>query len=1237
MDFPGGSITNVNVIDGFSNIYWRIYTEEPSVKNNPPEAPANGYTILKHLSRLKDLELRLRSLDCLVSCYPRRLGLWVFSPTPEFERLQPFCPKDAKDDPNRILIGSSILKASASGNISSVDLVKHLSADPGVYSQRSLNTPTSSRRVDGNFAAIYASFMTAVTGTISLQLIRRNGAIPLGSRTLFTAVERDGYSSSVIANDSPVSIPSLTTLQIQLTPAGKLTICLPTVAQIGITRLLGLWDQTAEISDAESGTDLWLAPNGTIARLVTGSPDTTGVPSPNIPIGNPVKRIQWKSTVLEWLEKFGLSVKPIDEEVWVEVEVLEPFYAKLVGDTWRQNHENQLLPLMQILWPARYCFRRAKSMPLDDTSFEDPVDFAVKWYEMASSLPERTEEKPVPGSQPEKLKDQSTSPSKPEFPEIESLARMAEYQDVQSASLVYPTPPDGPIAVALNPLNASEPSGAESDMGMSQLPKEEKGDNDQSSKDHLDTDIAMDFGPSAGLAVGSGLYDTNEDDDLFGDMNVNDFGTKGITDADFNFFDDPGFDEMGEETPAGNIQETPKAEPEPQPQSTTDHKAAEMPSAEVQPAADTPDFDPTDLPGQPQQEVTNNRIPPDNNTQTISPPLSPVEVRKILFPGSDPGREGQKQYHYSPVIFDRNVSDWGRKYGSEGKFWFSTATAAPVNSTSDIPTIGIPSRRKNKALGDASRPNDHATPSTGKSLVRSVSPSSSDTSSEDDQTESENESLPAVFNPLKRKRARSNSESSAARSLGVLSRDVDQETNKVENSTFLGNFLSAFSDWPLTGYFSASQAAVLPVLIRKEDHVQIAQLLADQITQSSFNHSVDGRIGISDLENETHAVGTSLDEVRLMGEIQKLDLKGYSSLHDSDNSPLPSDGVMSHNTPRKEGCKGLILKVPPPHLRVRRGKDFLEALPPVVSFWETFGIEPAHGPKDISAYCIHPYNVLEPADAFLESFGLLYSSCNLGAHVRGDRSKSFERGLASWDTKSSGVSGYSNTMESLKTLCEELGSALFQNQSGKENIVIYIVNPFTHSAALADICAAFWCLIQTYAANVDNQQTHLLDELVLQIIPLSFIASPEFIAVPSQAEYLSLALEVYSRCPPKDPGSNLVKSAPPTLMAESLPKNINFKLTGEQLSPFLEGKTLHVAYSRSLDQRWVTAAWADNTGSIQCTLSYCLRYRNSKAGRSITDIRKEIWNATRDIMERIQARWRVIVVNTEPLDQEEID
>ena len=124
---------------------------------------------------------------------------------------------------------------------------------------------------------------------------------------------------------------------------------------------------------------------------------------------------------------------------------------------------------------------------------------------------------------------------------------------------------------------------------------------------------------------------------------------------------------------------------------------------------------------------------------------------------------------------------------------------------------------------------------------------------------------------------------------------------------------------------------------------------------------------------------------------------------------------------RKEAPKGSISKLSSPHLRIRRGRDYLEALPPTVSFWETFDLEPAHGSKDISAYCIHPQVAAEAADTFLERLSLLYSSCNLGSHVRGDRSMVFDHGLGSWDTESSGASGYFFSMQYLRTLCEELG------------------------------------------------------------------------------------------------------------------------------------------------------------------------------------------------------------------------
>ncbi|RMJ28560.1 hypothetical protein PHISP_00607 [Aspergillus sp. HF37] len=814
--------------------------------------------------------------------------------------------------------------------------------------------------------------------------------------------------------------------------------------------------------------------------------------------------------------------------------------------------------------------------------------------------------------------------------------------------------------MAFSHLNSSATFGDDPDIGLSQLQKEsvqEAGDQ-PSSKDPFDPDLPIDFGPSAGLVVGSGLYDTNDDDDLFGEMNERSFGNRGITDADFNFFDDPGFGGMEGSTPAANIQATPQTNAEfeyPKVQPGVDSNLPESHTAIEHPEehGDPSQIDPGDTEAKYGEEaalVNDSIVPHNGNSQTISPPLSPVEVKKILFPVPDqdehPGMEGRKQNRYSPVAFDRNIGDWDRKYGSEGKFWFSSSTtdiaANPNDSTSGIPTVGIPSRSgKSKALADASaKPlNDYGTPSSGvKQCLRSSSVSSTDMSDDSDDMASEDGAQPAMLTTLKRKRARSSFESLSPSS-EEFAKDPDRElsTEGVDSSTLLGNFLSILSDWSMTGYFSAPQNQALPLLTRNGHQIQIAQLLVDQVAHSSLSHNIDSRAAISDFENEVYPVWTSLEEVDVMGEAEKLDLKSFVSLQDIGHSPIVSDGAMSHQpAQQKETETGVILKLYPPHLRIRRLKNYLEALPPVVSFWETFGLEPAHGPKDISAYCIHPRNAVESADAFLERIGLLYSNCNLGEHVRGDRSNTFECGLASWDTDPAEVSNYSAMVQSLKSFCEELGTALAKSWTSKENIVIYIINPFSHAAAIADICAAFWQLFQIYAADVDKEQA-LLDELVLQIVPMSFLMSAESIVVPSQAEYLNLALEVYSRCPPKNSGSGTVDSAPPVVLAESLPKSINFKLTSEKLLSLLEERCLHVACSKSLDQRWMTVAWSNNSGSLQRIMSYCLRFRNSNASRNIAEVRNEIWAATTDIMGSVQARWKVIIVNTESIDQEEVD
>ncbi|GAB1194947.1 hypothetical protein APSETT444_004199 [Aspergillus pseudonomiae] len=997
-------------------------------------------------------------------------------------------------------------------------------------------------------------------------------------------------------------------------------------------------------------------------------PSTGGIGTDNLGAAG---RKQWKANVLDWLRNFGLPIDTVDETAWVEIEIWEPFYSRLAGETLRLNEDNSsTLPLKRVLWPAVYCFRRTKSASPGSSQWmesacpvvSDPLDFAENWRVVEKPKHDETSPKP-PSSHPEQ-QSRNTEPSSATtdiLEGIESLSRASEYPDLQTISLVYPTPPDGAAVMGLNLAGASDTFAEEPELVPSLLQNQNKPKYYEqfTAKDRSDADPSAGFGPLGGLAVGSGLYDTNEDDDLFGDMDERDFGTKGITDADFNFFDDPSFAAMDTDDPADDAQEMPDMAnleaAEGHPTVSEDAILEDIPAQKTPPEdLEVTQASPDEVTPKVQhehldaEEITEAASPYIEQNQTISPPLSPVEIKRILLPEPNgdshvPTKGSRKQSYYNPVAFKPNMSAWDQKYGADGKFRFTTAgpSASKAYTNSDIPTVGMPRRRIKRyptAGASAVGLDGHASPSSEAHYLQTVSDSSSDTSDDSDNSASESDAPPLLSR--KRKRACSNSVSSPALSQVKSLGEGDQEIpiHRPEHSIFLGNLLSTFSDWSMTGYFSLAENRLFPVLTRKDMQIQIAQLFVDQITQSSLDHKLDGGFCLSDLEAKAYSVQSFLEEEGVLGSIERLDLNSWISLQDNERaSPAPNGTVARQPSQRKETGKGSITKLSPPHLRVRRGKEYLEALPPAISFWETFGLEPADGPKDISAYCIHPQIAADAANVFLERLGLLYASCNLGKHVRGCRSSAFEWGLCPWDVGPLDTAQFLPAMQSLKVICEELGTALLKGSPSNDSLVIYIINPFAHASALVDICSAFWCLFQKYITDTGKQQARQLNEVVLQIIPISFIMSTGSVVVPPQTQYLNLALEIYSRCPPKALQSSLVNCAPPVLLAEPLPRTISFRLASEKTSPLQEGKCLHIAYSKSQDQRWISVAWSDNSGALQRTISYNLRYRNASAVRSISDVRSEIWVATKDIVDRIQARWKVFVVSTEPVDQDEVD
>ncbi|KAL4943724.1 hypothetical protein BDV06DRAFT_220984 [Aspergillus oleicola] len=1263
MEFPGGSITNIRVVDGFSNIYWRIYTEENSGNNPPGDGPNNGPTVLKHISRLKELELRLRSQGSLVLSYPRRLGLLIFSATPDFDHLQPVLLNDRGDDSARLLVGSTVLKVWTSGSVTSADLARsHRSdlqtanANSPAPSQRLQSGPVQPRRVDnsGGSAAIYASFISAVTAAFSIQIVRQNNAIPLGPRTLFNAVENDLDGGLSAANNGPTSVAALTSLHVQLTSVGKLTVALQTIAQTGLTRL----SRPGEISSQYSpGTDLWLAPTGSIARLITTESERS---KHSLSASDEIGR--WKLNVLEWLGYFGLPSDPVTEEGWVEVEVWEPFYSKLSGEAARIKEDKSSLTLKRILWPAIYCFTRTKSSQPDagegigerSLLLADPLDFAEDWWAKEIPKSEDKSSQLFPEALQPQINNQATlSPGPINLSEgIESLSRASLYPEMQMASLVYPTPPDGTAGIGVNPAAVSA---EDSDLGpsLAQNQAKQKQNHRGSTKNGMDPDVTMEFGPGAGLGVGSGLYDTNGDDDLFGDMNDKDFGTKGITDADFSFFDDQDFDPPENSAIIEDVQESPFVKPS-KPDAVVELPEADAPSPNSVPMHEepTPPKVSEQIVEEPQPEPPAsdknalNLSPRHDQAQTISPPLSPVEVKKILFPESNATtqsltRPAHIPSYYSPVTFKSNISSWDQKYGADGKFAFmgagSTLPQESTSSSAGIPTIGLPRRRSNvKMLAYPRAPGGHGNPPN--EMESSPSPnSSSETDDESDHSALENNLPSTTVATLKRKRARSSPLNSPRLSSekGLVGAEQDLSIPKSEDSVFLGNFLSTFSDWSIAGFFSLPENQNFPSLVPQDAQVQIAQLVVDQVTQSSLDHRFDRNIGVSSLDNETFTLRELPDISEYLSGVEKLDLNSFVSLQEQQNlfSPDTSGGLTPRQTiQRKETAKGSITKLPPPHLRVRRGQSFLETLPPAISFWETFDLEPAHGPKDVNAYCIYPESTAKAADAFLERLGLLYTSCNLGDHSRRDATGDFDDRIGEWNVDPSRQSDYQTAMQQLKTICEDLGTALSSIRLSKGSTVVYIINPFLHAASLVDLCAAFWGLLQNYLTGTEFKQP---EEVLLQIIPMDFVTSAESLVVPPQTDYLNLAFEVYSRCSSNQPQTSIVNCAPPVMLVEALPPAIGFKLASDRSSPLQEGKCLHVACSRSQDQRWITVAWSDNTGTLQQTMSYCLRFRNSPAARTLSSVHGEIWAATKEIMDKNQARWRVILVSTENVDQDE--
>ncbi|KAI9770655.1 MAG: mediator of RNA polymerase II transcription subunit 13 [Geoglossum umbratile] len=690
-------------------------------------------------------------------------------------------------------------------------------------------------------------------------------------------------------------------------------------------------------------------------------------------------------------------------------------------------------------------------------------------------------------------------------------------------------------------------------------------------------------------------------------------------------------------------------------------------------------------------EAIKKKLLPNSEVAIESATLPPHRGDPAL-PGrrSDPPK--RRQSRFSPVTFNPSLGDSDNKYMSQGRFWFASGTEEEMNRGAEtergaksdaIPLIGLP-KRKRKTNADATviqqgdflhgadeptaaarDDNNHGSETDPEDGEKESS--ESDISDDDDTTEEE---LPQNFTAgVKRKREmEDDGDVEMASSLQRLAFEPVVEKERLDDlAPPPWDCLEpdASSDWPLAGVFTTKENPSEGVLqLASKEFIGVGQILADQLISGTLGPLKPYSSSPDSKEEDVVAVQRSQDEINTAEAVMETftgatqcNLNSYAIVEDAPpETPLVTRNSMrpipqpkrTNSTLKSEvaasSSSNYIFKIPPPHLQVQRAENPLQVLPPALYFWETFGFGPCSGSKDVIAFCVHPSGegVKESAGVFLDKISSVYESCRFGSHVRGEVDK-FKEGLVAvrlLDT--SAGADVEAAVRTVKDTCVQLGECLSKISAELQNIVIYLVNPFRHPNALVDLCTAFSELFQAYVYSPEIQQSMNINEVVLQIVPIDFIASKTSLVSPTQIQYTRLALEVYERCAQTDPDKISIfpptTHAPSILLAQPPPKTIDFKLTSEPSPSLLrENSVLHIGYSQSMDERWVSVAWTDMRGDIQSSVSYCLGRKNADTLRPFEEVAKEIWETTLEITEIRKVHWRLMLVKAGVMGREEID
>ncbi|CAG8457250.1 14146_t:CDS:10 [Funneliformis caledonium] len=285
-----------------------------------------------------------------------------------------------------------------------------------------------------------------------------------------------------------------------------------------------------------------------------------------------------------------------------------------------------------------------------------------------------------------------------------------------------------------------------------------------------------------------------------------------------------------------------------------------------------------------------------------------------------------------------------------------------------------------------------------------------------------------------------------------------------------------------------------------------------------------------------------------------------------------------------------------PDVIVCADEFLIETSPEIVKYWDKHNLTPFADRKDIKYFVFYP-------DSESLKFHL---HCVLGKHEPATM-KSFKQGMVPIQLASSQETELDRMIRSYETTCDNFGRSLAPliDNSGKTQLVIYLVNPFDHPTASYDIFKCYAKLYTSLENSLKSVSKNGLNNVIPQLIPIDHIVRFDKNCIrPFKLRPVlrDLAFSVYTRS----------KSYRPLFI---LPKpsvvSVSFQLS-KKAPPVKElvkyNKILHMCYGFSFDQRICIIVWVDMEGKRLG--SYSIPTYDNKNQTSLESLYREAWSRT---------------------------